>query len=99
METIFYKLIDLTYSLITLQTRTALLYDAVQMFSEAMYASSQRQGKVTPRRLDCDRENRWEAGAKIVKLMKMVSGSGGRDHEKGKENVTSKTELLEVYLY
>ena len=62
--------------MIFLQTETALIYDAVRLFSKALHELDLSQNiDISP--LSCDGQYTWQHGNSLVNFMKMVRQSFG----------------------
>lgn len=58
----------------TLQLETALIYDAMFIFTEGLY-NLNLSNSVLARPLDCDSEDNWEHGYSLINFMRMVSST------------------------
>jgi len=54
-----------------LQTETALIYDAVQLFAQALHDLDHSQ-EISTRPLSCDGTDTWQHGNSLVNYMKLV---------------------------
>ena len=54
------------------QTETALVYDAVQLFGQAL-TDLDRSQEITTVELDCSGSDTWQHGNSLVNYMKLVS--------------------------
>ena len=60
------------YKLILFQTETALIYDAVHLYAQALHDLDRSQ-EINTKPLSCDGSETWQHGNSLVNYMKLVS--------------------------
>ena len=63
-----------TFFVFILQTETALIYDAVHLFAQALHDLDHSQ-EINTSPLSCDGSETWQHGNSLVNYMKLVSNS------------------------